>query len=76
MIRSREKKPIRGIEIDLNGPEGNAFSLMKQVETLGRRLVYSEQRIIAIRKVMMMGNYDGLVKVFDREFGHVVTLWK
>ena len=76
MIRSREEKLIRGIEIDLNGPGGNAFSLMKQTEVLGRKLGYSEQRITAIRKVMMMGDYDGLVKVFDREFGHIVTLWK
>ena len=76
MIRSRAEKPIRGIEIDLNGPEGNAFSLMKQVAVLGRKLDYSQQRITAIRKVMMMGDYDGLVKVFDREFGHIVTLWR
>jgi hypothetical protein len=76
VIRLREEKPIRGIEIDLNGPGGNAFSLMKQAEVIGRKLGYSEQRITAIRKVMMMGDYDGLVKVFDREFGHIVTLWK
>jgi hypothetical protein len=76
VIRLREEKSIRGIEIDLNGPEGNAFSLMKQAEVLGRKLEYSEQKITAIRKVMMMGDYDGLVKVFDREFGHIVTLWK
>jgi hypothetical protein len=76
VIRLREEKSIRGIEIDLNGPGGNAFSLMKQVEVLGRKLEYSEQKITAIRKVMMMGDYDGLVKVFDREFGHIVTLWK
>jgi len=49
---------------------------MKQVAVLGRDLGYSQQRITAIRKVMMMGDYDGLVKMFDREFGHIVTLWK
>jgi|TARA_R110000851_G_scaffold312990_1_gene474418 hypothetical protein len=76
VIRAREEKPIRGIEIDLNGPEGNAFSLLKQVEVLGRNFGYSQQRITAIRKVMMMGDYDGLVSVFDREFGHIVTIWR
>jgi hypothetical protein len=76
MIRAREEKPIRGIEIDLSGPEGNAFFLMKQVEVLGRNFGYSQQRIAAIRKVMMMGDYDGLVSVFDREFGHIVTIWR
>ncbi len=76
MIRSREEKPIRGMEIDLNGPEGNVFFLMKQVDVLGRKLGYSQQRITAIRKVMMMGGYKGLVELFDREFGHIVTIWK
>ena len=76
MIRSREEKPIRGIEIDLRGPEGNAFVLMQYATKLGLKLGYSPQRVTAIRKVMMMGDYEGLVKVFDREFGHIVTLWK
>ena len=76
MIRSREEKPIRGIEIDLRGPEGNAFVLMQYATKLGLKLAYSPQRVTAIRKVMMMGDYEGLVKVFDREFGHIVTLWK
>jgi hypothetical protein len=76
MIRSREEKPIRGIEIDLNGPDGNAFALIKHVSQLGRMLNYSQQRITAIQEVMMMGDYEGLLKVFDREFGHIVTLWR
>ena len=76
MIRNKREKPEKPLEIDLTGPEGNAFSLMKQVEVLGRRLGYSRERIVAIRKVMMMGDYDGLVKVFDKEFGHIITLWR
>ena len=76
MIRSREEKPIRGIEIDLRGPDGNAFALMKHVVRLGRMLGYSQQRITAIQEVMMMGDYEGLLRVFDREFGHIVTLWR
>ena len=76
MIRSREEKPIRGIEVDLNGPEGNAYALCCMARTIGRKLGYSEARIAAICKVMMMGDYEGLLKVFDREFGHIVTLWR
>ena len=76
MIRSREEKPVRSIEIDLTGAEGNAFALMQYATKLGLKLGYSPQRVAAIRKVMMMGDYEGLVKVFDREFGHIVTLWK
>ena len=76
MIRSKEEKPSRSIEIDLTGPEGNAFVLMQYATKLGLKLGYSPQRVTAIRKVMGMGDYEGLVKVFDREFGHIVTLWK
>ena len=76
MIRSKEDKPVRSIEIDLTGPEGNAFMLMQCATELGLKLGYSPQRVTAIRKVMMMGDYEGLVKVFDREFGHIVTLWR
>ncbi len=76
MIKSKKDKPIRPIELDLTGPDGNAFALMKHAETIGRRLGYSEQRIAAIRKVMRLGDYEGLIKVFDREFGHIVTLWR
>ena len=76
MIRSKEEMPHRPIEIDLTGPDGNAHALMGYVHTFGRQLGYSEERIAAICKVMMMGNYEGLVKVFDREFGHFVTIWR
>tara|TARA_Y100000592_G_C5476833_1_gene322766 strand:+ start:3082 stop:3291 length:210 start_codon:yes stop_codon:yes gene_type:complete len=68
--------PARPIEIDLAGPDGNAFSLMKWAEVLGYQLGYSRDRVAAIRKVMMMGDYDGLLKVFDDHFGHMVTLYK
>ena len=76
MILSKEDKPKSSIEIDLTGPDGNAFALMKWAELLGNQLGYSRDRITAIRKVMMMGDYEGLVKVFDKEFGHFVTLWR
>ena len=76
MIRDRSEKLHRAIEIDLSGPDGNAFALMKHAQAIGRQLGYSEDRIAAIRKVMMMGDYEGLVKVFDREFGHIVILWR
>ncbi len=75
-IRCKSEKPAPPLEIDLTGPDGNAFVLMSYVNTIGRHLGYSSERINAIRKVMMMGDYEGLVKVFDREFGHIVTMWR
>ena len=76
VIRSKKEKPMGTVEIDLAGPEGNAYALCSVARTIGRKLGYSESRIAAIYKVMMMGDYEGLVKVFDREFGHIVTLWR
>ena len=77
MIKSKVDKPQpQKLEIDLTGPDGNAFVLVKWAEVLGYQLGYSRSRVAAICKVMMMGDYEGLVKVFDREFGHFVTLWR
>ena len=76
MIKSKKEKLSSQIEIDLTGPDGNAFALMKYTQVLGRQLGFSEKKITAILKVMMMGDYEGLVKVFDENFGHVVILWR
>lgn len=76
MIVSREEMPQRPIEIDLNGPEGNAYVLMGYARTLGRQLGFSEEKIKAIIKVMMFTNYDGLLATFDEQFGDYVILYK
>jgi predicted Zn-dependent protease len=76
MIRNREEKPPQKIEIDLTGPEGNAFFLMSYAQKWGRQLGYSEHRIKCIIDEMKLTNYEGLIHTFDREFGHFVTIWR
>jgi len=76
MIVSREEMPKRPIEIDLSGPDGNAYVLMGYARTLGRQLGFSEEKIEAIIKVMMLTNYDGLLATFDEQFGDYVILYK
>lgn len=76
MIVSREEMPKRPIEIDLSGPDGNAYVLMGYARTLGRQLGFSEEKIKAIIKVMMLTNYDGLLATFDEQFGDYVILYK
>ena len=73
-IEDRPRK--REIEIDLTGPEGNAFVLMAYARRLGKLLDYSEDRIEAIIEEMMLTDYEGLLYTFDREFGAFVTLWR
>lgn len=76
MIISKGKKPVGPIEIDLSGPDGNAFALMKHAKVIGRKLGYSEKKIEAIIKVMRMSNYESLIHTFDVHFGEYVILWR
>ena len=69
----KEKHEQRGIVIDLTGPDGNAFMLIGKAGSLAKQLGLDGK---AIQKEMMGGNYDHLVKVFDKHFGDFVTLLK
>jgi hypothetical protein len=71
MIKS--KKESLGIEIDLTGPDGNAFVLIGTATKLARQLGLDGK---AIQAEMMKGDYENLVKVFDKHFGHFVTLYR
>ena len=68
-----KKKPSRGIEIDLTGPDGNAFVLMGYATRLARELDMDAEPIL---NEMRSGDYENLIFVFDREFGSVVTLYR
>ena len=76
MIRSRSEMPGRKIEIDLSGPEGNAFVLMGYAQKWCRQMGWSQSKTDALIKVMKSSNYDVLVQVFDNTFGDYVTIWK
>lgn len=69
MIRTKKPKPE--IIIDLTGPEGNAFTLMGMAVNFAKQLGKDGK---AIREEMMAGDYEHLLSVFDREFGHFVIL--
>jgi hypothetical protein len=71
MIKSKKQK--LGIEIDLTGPDGNAFVLIGTAGNLAKQLGLDGK---AIRTEMMAGNYENLVSVFDKHFGQFVTLYR
>ena len=71
MIKSKEQK--FGIEIDLTGPDGNAFVLIGTAGNLAKQLGLDGK---AIRTEMMAGNYENLINVFDKHFGNFVTLYR
>lgn len=65
--KRRHKKP----EIDLDGPEGNAFGLLGKANFLAKQMGKDGTAIVA---EMMAGDYEQLIKIFDREFGELVDL--
>lgn len=71
MIKSKNEK--LGIEIDLTGPDGNAFVLIGTAGNLAKQLGLDGK---AIRTEMMAGNYENLINVFDKHFGNFVTLYR
>ena len=71
MIKNKEQK--LGIEIDLTGPDGNAFVLIGKAGSLARQLGLDSK---VIQSEMMKGDYEHLVNIFDKHFGNFVTLYR
>ena len=71
MIRKKQQSKYE--IIDLTGPQGNAHYLMGRAIELSKSLGYDSDSIL---KDMKSGDYDNLIKVFDRHFGSFVVLEK
>ena len=75
MIRQKQKSDK--IVIDLDGPEGNAYNLIGVANNLMRRGFGRNalgRDIADVLKEMTSGDYNNLVKVFDKHFGDMVIL--
>jgi len=70
-----KKQKTNKIEIDLTGPQGNAFFLLGTASKLGRQLGWDRDEIEILLRQMRSGDYDNLIKVFDKNFGSIVTLY-
>lgn len=70
-IKSKVNKST--IEIDLTGPDGNAFFLIGTASKLAKQLGLDADKI---KTEMMSGDYENLVNTFDKHFGHFVTLYR
>ena len=62
-----------GRVIDLQGPKGNAFALMAQAEDFLRQMERRHE-FRALRTEMMSGDYENLIRIFEKNFGDYVTL--
>ena len=76
MIKSVSEKPVKQIEIDLTGPEGNAHVLLGYAQNLGRQLGWDKRAINLVIELMMLGDYENLINVFDHHFGDFVILYR
>ena len=76
MIKSKADQPHRNIEIDLSGPEGNAFVLLGYARRFATQLEYTPEYIDKLIAEMKSSDYENLIQVFDREFGYLVTLYR
>jgi hypothetical protein len=74
MIKTLKEMPRAvKIEIDLTGPEGNAFYLLGLARSLCENFDLDAG---VVRKEMMAGDYDELLEVFDNYFGEIVNLYR
>ena len=62
----KEKPKSNGIEIDLTGPQGNAFYILGVAKSLCKQLDFNESFVL---NEMKSGDYDNLIEVVDKKFG-------
>ena len=67
----RKKQPKKEIIIDLTGPDGNACVLIGKAMSFAKIFGLNQE---SIKQEMMSGDYENLLQVFDKHFGHFVIL--
>jgi hypothetical protein len=69
-----DKRPKKSkIEIDLQGPEGNAFSLLAIAKDLANKLDMDWNMIY---KEMTSSDYEWLLQVMDYHFGDFIIMYR
>ena len=71
-----KKEQSNGIEIDLTGPQGNAYFLLGTAQKLAKQLEFEKSDVESLLEEMRGGDYENLISVFDRNFGSFVTLYR
>ena len=75
MIKQKVEK--KGpIEIDLTGPDGNAYVILGLAKRLCKEFGMTKQYEKDLLNEMMSGDCENLIKVFDDKFGSVVTMYR
>ena len=72
-FKSINEKLSLPIEIDLTGPDGNAFQLIAYASKWAKQLGLDPE---PIRQDMMSGDYEHLLQVLENHFGEFVTFYR
>jgi hypothetical protein len=73
MIKDATELLQRRPEVDLTGPDGNAFALMGMAKGWAKQMGLDWKEIHA---QMMEGDYENLLKVLEKEFGDYVVFYR
>jgi len=72
MITNKRPKKTK-IEIDLLGPDGNAFVLLGIAKDLCHKTGTEWE---PVHKEMTSGNYENLINVLDKHFGDIIVMYR
>ena len=73
MIVDKKKRVKSKLELDLSGPEGNAFVLMGIAQSWAKRLGLDSKAVTAD---MMSGDYEHLLSVMEKHFGDHIIMYR
>ncbi len=73
MIKSIDEKKKGKVEIDLTGPDGNAFVLLGLASKWSKQLELDSKKI---HDEMTSGDYENLVDTLEKYFGDYIILYR
>jgi hypothetical protein len=73
MIVDKKKRVKSKLEIDLSGPDGNAFVLMGIAQKWAKQLGLDSKAVTAD---MMSGDYEHLLSVMEKHFGDHIIMYR
>jgi len=73
MIRSKEEMRKGPIEIDLTGPDGNAYVLMGYASRWAKQMGLDKDQII---NEMKAGDYEHLLLVMEKYFCDYIVMYR
>lgn len=70
------KEPKGKLELNLTGPQGNAFCVMGNAQKLCRELGFTKEKTDSIIEDMKSGDYEHLIDVMEENFGDYIIMYR